>query len=368
MKKRVIIIDDDIEIVNLLKLALENKDFEIVSCLNFEEVKKLVNTDIIGDVILLDYFMPQVDGLSIAKYLYEKGIKIPIIFFTASDAEIENYPPNVVDSLKKPFGIDELITSLNRIIKIKNLFSFSILNISQDFTKKNKINSFSPEIQDIIFTEKAVTFKLLLNKLSHNIKNSLQTIINYIELLEKGYVDDINKVRFFQTIRKKADEIKESLEILKKPENGIIEENFSLKNAIRKVLEDLKGELKKREIYVKTNFQKNLPLYYGYRWNFISFFNNLLSKTIPCIEKKGKLTIDLFSHHQEYIIDIKFENVSTFCENKLRFFDPSQNNLDDLELTKAILMLKDMGGKIVIEEENDYIIFHIQLPMRCINV
>lgn len=371
MKKDVLIIDDDLEIVNLLRLALESNQINVSACYNIQDVKKLIEKGFTADVILLDYFMPQVDGLSIAKMLLEYNIKIPIIFFTASDTDFlpEKLPENIVDTIKKPFGIDTILQSLNRIIRIKNfLLNQSFENKKNNIINKGKDLPFSGEFQDIIFTEKAISYKMLLSKLSHSIKNSLQTILNYTELLEKGYIEDTEKQRFFDTIRKKANEIRAALDILKKPEITMLEENFSLKTAIKKVLDDLKDKLKEKDVYIKLSFQKNLPLYFGYRMNFLTFFGNIISKSIECFEKKGQLLIDLYLHQQEYIIEIKFIGIVPFCENKLHIFDPSQSEKEGLEMTKAILALKDMGGKIQIEDIENGVIYHIQLPMRSANV
>lgn len=369
MKKNVLIIDDDFEIVNLLRLSLESQKFCVSACHNIEDVKKMIEKGIDADVILLDYFMPQVDGLTIAKFLLDSKIKIPIIFFTASDVDLlpDKLPPNIVDLVKKPFSINTIIQSLNRIIRIKNFFfNIPIENIKVNSGAKEP--AFSGDLQDIIFTEKAISYKMLLSKLSHSIKNSLQTILNYTELLEKGYLEDFDKQRFFDTVRKKANEIKSALELLKKPEITMFEENFSIKTAIKKVLEDLKDKLKENHVYIKLNFQKNLPLYFGYRLNFFTFFGNLISKSIECFEKNGQLYVDVYLHQQEYIIEVKLLGIVSFCENKLHFFDPSQSEQEGLEMTKAILALKEMGGKIRIEDIEDGIIYHIQLPLRSANV
>lgn len=370
MKKKVLIIDDDLEIVNLLRLALENNKFDVSACLNVQDVKKLIQKGIETDVILLDYFMPQIDGLSIANMLLEANIKVPIIFFTASDTDFlpEKLPENIVDIVKKPFGIDTILQSLNRIIKIKNF----LLNQQVENNNKNSMTDtelpFLDKLQDIIFTEKAISYKMLLSKLSHGIKNSLQTILNYAELLEKGYIEDGDKQRFFDTIRKKANEIKTALDILKNPEITLLEESFSLKTAIKKVLNDLKDRLKEKDIYIKLNFQKNLPLYFGYRLNFFTFFGNLLAKSIECYEKSGQLFVDVYLHQQTYIIEIKLIGIVPFCENKLHIFDPTQSEQEGFEMTKAILALKEMGGKIQIEDIDRGIVYHIQLPMRSAHV
>ncbi|MCX7769769.1 MAG: response regulator [Proteobacteria bacterium] len=370
MKKKVLIIDDDFEIVNLLKLALENNQFEIIACYSADEVKRLIEKGFDVDVILLDYFLPHVDGISIAKILLEANIQAPVVFFTASDTDFlpEKMPENVIETVKKPFSIDNIIETLNRLIRIKRFLLHQ--SVENNFRKinVNQITSYPKELQDIIFTEKAISYKMILSKLSHGIKNSLQTILNYTELLEKGYIEDADKQRFFDTIRKKAEEIRSALDILRRPEITIFEENFSLKNVIKKALEDLKPRLKEKDVYIKLNFQKNLPLYFGYRMNFLTFFENLIGKSVECFENKGQLLISVYLHQQEYIIEIKLDGIVPFCENKLHFFDPSQNEVEGFEMTKAILALKDMGGKIQIEDIEKGIIYHIQLPMRSPNV
>ncbi len=370
MKKKVLIVDDDFEIVNLLRLALENNKFDVSACYNIQDVEKIILWGVEADVILLDYFMPHVDGLSIAKMFLEANIKVPIIFFTASDTDFlpKKLPDNIVDIVKKPFDIDTLIQSINKIIKIKKFFLNQHI---ENNNKNNLIDIESPlldKIQDIIFTEKAISYKMLLSKLSHAIKNSLQTILNYTELLEKGYIEDTDRQRFFDIIRKKANEIKSALDILKKPEISLLEESFSLKTAIKKVLNDLKDKFKEKDIYIKLNFQKNLPLYFGYRLNFFTFFGNLITKSMECYENKGQLFVDVYLHQQAYIIDIKLIGIVPFCENKLHIFDPTQSEQEGLEMTKAVLALKEMGGKIQIEDIDKGIIYHIQLPMRSAHV
>lgn len=372
--KRVLIIDDDEEIASLTKLALNNSSFSVDVCFNHKEVEDFFSSGKLVDVILLDYFLPEVDGLEIAKRLFEKGITIPIIFFTASDEEHikDSYPANIVDTLKKPFSIDNLIESLNRVVRIKNLLKRdngkNAINSSQILNIHEEVKHI-PHLQDIIFTEKAISLKSMLSKLSHTIKNALQTIMNYMELLEKGYVDETEKVHIYNTIRKKIDYIKDTLHILKKPEYSYMEENFSVKMSIKKVLDNLHKELKTKDIYVKTNFQKQLPLYFGNRLLFMFFFQSLFSKILECIEKGGQLIIDAFLHQQEYYIEIQIVKVLPLCENYLHFFDLSHKDHEGYDLTGAIMALKDIGGKVRIEQiESDKLIFQIKIPMRSQNV
>jgi CheY-like chemotaxis protein len=81
---RILIIDDDITALDLVDLLFEEKGFEVVrrpdgpsalACV--EEVKP--------QVILIDLMMPQMNGQECVRQIRSKGIKIPIVAFTALD-------------------------------------------------------------------------------------------------------------------------------------------------------------------------------------------------------------------------------------------------------------------------------------------
>ena len=123
-KKRILVIDDDEHIANLIKLRLESA--------GEYEVKTLFEaTDIIGqvrafkpDVILLDLLMPDIGGLEACRRLNDDAVTyaIPIIVISALSKDIDKlkaYKLGIIDYIVKPFDPKFLIATIEKAIRAK---------------------------------------------------------------------------------------------------------------------------------------------------------------------------------------------------------------------------------------------------------
>lgn len=360
MNKNILLVEDDFDILNLISLSLERAGFSVTKALNHNETLKELEKNSNFDIILMDYYLPEVDGISLAKQISEKKLKIPVILFTAADIEQlkASLPENIVDTIKKPFSIDEVIEKLNKIIKIKQYFSN---NSSKSQTEYDRtVNS---NMTSLIYTEKAESLKSLLSMLSHNIKNALQTISTNVELLEKGYIDKENRTQCFQSIKRKIDLIKKDLDILKHPEEFQKTEAFSIKNCIRDVLTELKKAIKEKDVYIKTDFAKKLPLYNGKKGKLHIIIKDILAVLIGCIPIHSKLEISLSNHQQEFFLEFYQSGIIDGCDNTLKFFDIHYK--DGVGLARAVLNLKEINGKLDVSLlQSGELSLKIYFPMR----
>lgn len=107
MKYKLLIVDDEIGIVEMLKSYFENS-YEVLIAYSGEDVlKKIVDRP---DLILLDINMPGMDGLTLCKKI-RKFITCPILFLTArieSIDKINGFQVGADDYIIKPFDLDEL--------------------------------------------------------------------------------------------------------------------------------------------------------------------------------------------------------------------------------------------------------------------
>ncbi|GAB4438276.1 MAG: hypothetical protein OHK0040_09730 [bacterium] len=361
MEKRVLLVEDDTEILTLLSLALGRVGYIVEKATDYREALEVLGKETKPDVILMDYYLPEVDGISLARTISDKNFNIPVILFTAAELEQikHNMPPNIIDTIKKPFNIDDIIEKLDKTIKMKNYFfkaQKSEPSGKQEYEKDN--------LTDLIFTEKAESLKNLLSQLSHHIKNALQTISTNIELLEKGYIEDKDRVRCFNSIKKKIEDIRNDLDVLKHPQEFNTLSRFSLKNCIRDVLHELRSEIKKKDVYIKTDFMKKLPLYNGKKGCFYVMFKDLINFLIDCIPEHGRLEISLSSHQQEYFLEIYQSGIAQECDNTLKFFDMKFGE-KGVGLTRTVLNLKELKGKIDLSISDDGVLnIKITFPMH----
>lgn len=110
MAKYILACDDDIGIVEVIRIVLEEKGYEVKVTSNSEEVYSLIQSKR-PDLLLLDLWMPGLRGEEIVKELRadKKTADIPIIIISASrETEIIAKEVGANTFLNKPFDIDKL--------------------------------------------------------------------------------------------------------------------------------------------------------------------------------------------------------------------------------------------------------------------
>lgn len=122
MNKKILVIEDDKDIADLVKLVLETESYIVELVLDpliaFDKAKSYK-----PDAILLDLIMPEIDGWEIFKLLREDKDfdDVPIAILTAKseefDAMVGLHVMNVDAYITKPFGKQKLIDKINELFK-----------------------------------------------------------------------------------------------------------------------------------------------------------------------------------------------------------------------------------------------------------
>lgn len=124
--KKILIVDDDQEIIDLIKLYLENEQFVTDQALNGKEAwDKLHHHATNYDLIITDYMMPEMDGIELAR-LIRNNTKLPIIILSARDNTIDKIHGLTIgadDYLPKPFHPLELVARVKALIRRYQLSS-----------------------------------------------------------------------------------------------------------------------------------------------------------------------------------------------------------------------------------------------------
>jgi DNA-binding response OmpR family regulator len=120
-KKRILCIEDESEMIELMRLVLEREGFEVVGAMGGEkglaEMKQVK-----PDVVLLDLMMPGIDGWEVFRQMRadHELADIPVIIVTAKAQSIDKVlglqVAKVNDYVTKPFGPKDLISSIQRVL------------------------------------------------------------------------------------------------------------------------------------------------------------------------------------------------------------------------------------------------------------
>lgn len=117
MPKHVLVAEDDHDILDLVLVVLEDSGFRVSSAVGAETLTRVRSDP--PDLILLDYQMPGMDGITVAQQLKAdpKTADIPIVAMTAAGrAPFICHEMDAAGCLGKPFDIDNLIETCDRLV------------------------------------------------------------------------------------------------------------------------------------------------------------------------------------------------------------------------------------------------------------
>lgn len=168
MKKRILIVDDEIEILCMIKEYFEMKGYIVLTANSGMEALKLIKES--PNIILLDINMPKINGIELCIKIRD-FIKVPIVFLTARievKDKIEGFKSGADDYIVKPFSLSELEARIEAHIRrdirnIKEEITVAFIgDITIDYSKREIL--FNNQKVKITKKEFEIVELLTLNK------------------------------------------------------------------------------------------------------------------------------------------------------------------------------------------------------------
>ncbi|HOY16172.1 MAG TPA: response regulator transcription factor [Haliscomenobacter sp.] len=217
---RILLVEDEENIRDVVKLNLELENFEVVATGNGRDAIRYFQEQHF-DLIILDVMLPEIDGFQICEQIRLTDMEVPVIFLTAKDAvgdRISGLKRGADDYLTKPFVLEELLLRINNLIKRT---SKSPENTPEIFEfGPNRINFITFEADGIlgkfVLTKKeAMLLKLLIDRRNevvsrqqilqsvwgYDVYPSTRTIDNFILKFRRNFEGDSKNPRHFHSIR-----------------------------------------------------------------------------------------------------------------------------------------------------------------------
>jgi two-component system response regulator MprA len=114
---RILVVDDDQKLLKMMRRTLTYEGFEVTTAENGREALEIMESNP-PDLIVLDWMMPQLDGLEMLRRLRTAGDETPILMLTARDAiedRVQGLDRGADDYLVKPFAPSELLARLRAL-------------------------------------------------------------------------------------------------------------------------------------------------------------------------------------------------------------------------------------------------------------
>ncbi len=157
---RLLIVEDNLEVLNSMKIELEKHGFYVDIADNAieGEEKAYINE---YDLLLIDLKLPDKSGSDIVKYLRSENVDVPVIIISGCSDNFEiinSFNLGVDDYIKKPFQIEELIARIQAVIRRVNgkvnpeivIGNFKINTVIRKATYNNKNIDLTSKEYDIL--------------------------------------------------------------------------------------------------------------------------------------------------------------------------------------------------------------------------
>ena len=217
---RILLVEDEENIRDVIKLNLEMEEYEVVTTDNGKQALKYFQEQHF-DLLILDVMLPEVDGFQICEQVRLTNMEVPILFLTAKDAaadRITGLKKGGDDYLTKPFVLEELLLRVGNLIKRTSKAPSNTPEVYE--FGNNKVNFATYEANgnpgEFNLTKKeAMLLKLLIDRKNevvsrqqilqsvwgYDVYPSTRTIDNFILSFRKYFEQDPKDPTYFLSVR-----------------------------------------------------------------------------------------------------------------------------------------------------------------------
>lgn len=150
MYPAVLIVDDEITIIESLEGILSDDGFEVMHAFNGYEALKKIEADS-PDIVLLDIWMPGMDGIETLKEIKKITPNLPVVMITGHgtiESAVDATKAGAYDFLEKPLSIDKVMVTINNALNFRKLEEENIY-LRKKSIEKNSITGTSPTVQKL---------------------------------------------------------------------------------------------------------------------------------------------------------------------------------------------------------------------------
>ncbi len=150
MYPAVLIVDDEIGIINSLEGILSDDGFEVMHAFNGYEALQKIET-LSPDIVLLDIWMPGIDGIETLKEIKKIAPHLPVVMITGHgtiESAVDATKSGAYDFLEKPLSIDKVMVTINNALNFRKLEEENIY-LRKKSIEKNSITGTSPAVQKL---------------------------------------------------------------------------------------------------------------------------------------------------------------------------------------------------------------------------
>jgi len=222
-KTSILLVEDEENLHEALKLNLELEGYEVTSAFDGAAALKAVENEYF-DLIILDVMLPEMDGISVTETVRISNNEVPILILSAKNSSADRVlglKKGADDYLTKPFNLEELLLRVHKLINknkklqdkssIGDIYTFG--NNTIDFKAQEASSFNNAKIQ--LSKKETMLLKLLIENKNevvprekilqavwgYNVYPTTRTIDNFILNFRKYFEEDSRNPKYFHSVR-----------------------------------------------------------------------------------------------------------------------------------------------------------------------
>ncbi len=320
MNDGILVIDDEPMILELAALVLESRGYEVFQALSGEEGLRLV-AEKRPAVALLDYMLPGMDGMTALRRIRQNHPETYVVMLTGKgnqEIAVELMKAGASDYILKPFKSHDLLERIGNVLRIRRaeLSNLELLRERECLLKEieswnleleRRIDEKTKELEaankELLVSEKLATLGHLVAGMAHEIRNPLNAISLFAQVLQSTEEKGSERAGCVDKILQEVDRIDGILVKLlaTSKRSHFAPEKVFLPEVAGRVTEVFSSTFKAHQIRLHCDFLPNLPRIMADASEIEQIFTNLISNSVQAmVGTGGDLEINLF-HDDRFV-------------------------------------------------------------------
>lgn len=339
-KATVVVIDDDVHILELTSLILTRRGYRVFTSPTPDDGMQIIAAQM-PELVLLDYMMPGMDGLTALLEIRTRFPDTYVVMFTGKGSEqiaVELMKGGASEYILKPFNNRDLAERLDNVLRIREIELHNrslqqehvrllqeIDNWNKDLQKRvrEKTDALQRAQSEIAQSEKLAALGYLSAGMAHEIRNPLNSISLFIQLMRQN-TTDTEQLEYQGKILKEIDRIDDIIRKLldASRRTRTITNDIAIDRVIDNALEVFSPQIETGKIRVSRSYCDAPPPIKADPVELEQIFTNLFLNALDEMPSGGRLDIHISQENGRVVVRVGDSGGGIPADTLPMIFDP----------------------------------------------
>ncbi|MDD2580976.1 MAG: ATP-binding protein [Desulfuromonadaceae bacterium] len=318
----VVIIDNDRNILELTSLILLKSGFQPYVADSAREGLELISCHS-PELVLLAHMMPEMDGLSVLQRIKARFPETYVVMIIGKGSEgiaVELLKKGASEYILKPFNNRNLVVRLKNVLRIREIelhnrelqkkqerlvSEIELRNMELEKRVREKCDELQNAQEEIVQSEKLAAIGYLSAGVAHEIRNPLNSIALFVQLMRQTTTEPdhlVHQAKIINEVARIDSIIRKFLDSSRR--TRLISSNVQIDQAIDNVIEAFLPQIEARKIKVNRQYHCIPPPITADPNDLEQIFTNLFLNALDAMSRGGCLVIELFAEDRRVIVRV----------------------------------------------------------------